>query len=97
VSRGGPRATCASPVATPPRYHASQAEALDTWGGGSNPVSRSRPSLAAENAVPQTVGLDVVAEKTKGDHAVLGGEHWERSPLIEQLASEGKTFQELGP
>jgi len=28
---------------------------------------------------------------------VLGGEHWERSPLIEQLASEGKTFQELGP
>ena len=56
------------------------------------PVYTGGPMFWAEG-----VGLDVVAEKIKSYHATLGGEHWEISPLIEKLASEGKTFQELEP
>ena len=56
------------------------------------PVYTGGPMFWAEG-----VGLDVVAEKIKGYHAKLGGEHWEISPLIEKLASEGKTFRELEP
>ena len=43
-----------------------------------------------------TVGLDVVVEKIKHYSAMLGGRHWELSPLLERLAAEGKTFQSMG-
>ena len=54
------------------------------------PVYTGGPMFWAEG-----VGLDTVAAKIKDYGAKLGGEHWELSPLIERLASEGTSFQEL--
>jgi len=56
------------------------------------PVYRGGPMFWAEG-----IGLDTVAAKIKEYSAKLGGEHWEISPLIERLAAEGKTFQDLEP
>lgn len=54
------------------------------------PVYQGGPMFWAEG-----MGLDTVAAKIKDYGAKLGGAHWELSPLIEQLASEGKSFQDL--
>ena len=56
------------------------------------PVYHGGPMFWAEG-----MGLDTVAAKIKDYGAKLGGAHWELSPLIEQLASEGKSFQDLPP
>ncbi|PZC43461.1 MAG: 3-hydroxyacyl-CoA dehydrogenase [Chloroflexi bacterium] len=56
------------------------------------PVYEGGPMFWAEGQ-----GLDTVAAKITAYGAKLGGEHWELSPLIEKLASEGKSFQELEP
>ncbi|MDE2640812.1 MAG: 3-hydroxyacyl-CoA dehydrogenase NAD-binding domain-containing protein, partial [Chloroflexota bacterium] len=56
------------------------------------PVYQGGPMFWAEG-----MGLDTVAAKIKHYGAKLGGAHWELSPLIEQLASEGKSFQDLPP
>ncbi|MEM6704817.1 MAG: 3-hydroxyacyl-CoA dehydrogenase NAD-binding domain-containing protein [Acidobacteriota bacterium] len=53
------------------------------------PVYRGGPMFWGD-----TVGLGEVAEKIKHYSETLGGDHWELSPLIERLASEGKTFQQ---
>ena len=53
------------------------------------PVYRGGPMFWGD-----TVGLGEIAEKIKHYSETLGGDHWELSPLIERLASEGKTFQQ---
>ena len=53
------------------------------------PVYRGGPMFWGD-----TVGLSEIAEKIKGYHETLGGDHWKLSPLIERLAAEGKTFQQ---
>jgi 3-hydroxyacyl-CoA dehydrogenase len=56
------------------------------------PVYHGGPMFWAEG-----MGLDTVAAKIKDYGARLGGAHWDLSPLIDQLASEGKSFQDLPP
>ncbi len=53
------------------------------------PIYRGGPMFWGD-----TVGLGEVAEKIKEYHSSLGGDHWAISPLLERLASEGKTFQQ---
>lgn len=43
-----------------------------------------------------TIGLDVVVDKIGHYSETVGGRHWELSPLLERLAADGGTFQEMG-
>ena len=56
------------------------------------PVYHGGPMFWAEG-----MGLDSVAAKISEYGARLGGEHWELSPLLANLAAEGKSFQDLAP
>ncbi|HVS64147.1 MAG TPA: 3-hydroxyacyl-CoA dehydrogenase NAD-binding domain-containing protein [Thermoanaerobaculia bacterium] len=51
------------------------------------PVYRGGPMFWADG-----IGLGEVAQKIRHYAEKLGGDHWQLSPLLERLSSEGKTF-----
>ena len=54
------------------------------------PVYRGGPMFWAG-----LVGVGEIAQKINHYRETLGGDHWQISPLLERLANEGKSFQEM--